>query len=69
MLKKIILNLINFYQKFISPSLGENCRFHPTCSQYFYDAIERYGLLKGFWLGLKRITKCHPWHPGGIDLP
>lgn len=66
-MKKIILLLIRFYQKYISIFLGKNCRFIPTCSAYTYEAIERFGVLKGVFLGIKRILKCHPWHPGGFD--
>lgn len=66
-MKKIILLLIRFYQKYISIFLGKNCRFIPTCSAYTYEAIERFGILKGGFLGIKRILKCHPWHPGGFD--
>jgi len=69
MLKKILLKLIIFYQKFISIFLRKNCRFYPTCSHYCYQAIEKYGVIKGVLLGIKRILKCHPWHQGGIDLP
>ncbi|QLQ08765.1 MAG: membrane protein insertion efficiency factor YidD [Anaerolineae bacterium] len=54
-------------QKLISPLLPASCRFVPTCSQYTYEAIERYGVLKGSWMGAKRISRCHPWHPGGFD--
>lgn len=66
-MKKIILLLIRFYQKYISIFLGKNCRFIPTCSAYTYEAIERFGILKGGFLGIKRILKCHPWNPGGFD--
>jgi len=69
MVKKIILKIILFYQNFISPFLGKNCRFYPTCSEYTRQTIEKYGLLKGFLKGLKRILKCHPYHRGGVDLP
>jgi len=69
MLKKIILSLIKFYQKYFSPFVGSHCRFYPSCSHYFSQAVEKYGVLKGSLLGLKRITKCHPWHAGGVDLP
>jgi len=54
---------------FISPVLGENCRFFPNCSEYLHKAIEKYGLTKGLWLGGKRVLKCFSWNPGGIDLP
>jgi putative membrane protein insertion efficiency factor len=66
-MKKIILFLIRGYRKFISPLLGHNCRFYPTCSVYTYEAIEKYGLLKGIFLGTKRLLRCHPFHPGGVD--
>jgi len=69
MIKKFTLKTIKIYQKFISPNLGQNCRFYPSCSEYSYLAIEKYGITKGFLLGLKRIFKCYPWHRGGIDLP
>ncbi|MGY0395190.1 MULTISPECIES: membrane protein insertion efficiency factor YidD [unclassified Fusobacterium] len=66
-MKKIILLLIKFYQKYISIFLGKNCRFYPTCSAYTYEAIERFGIIKGGYLGVRRILKCHPFHPGGYD--
>ncbi|MBZ9578255.1 membrane protein insertion efficiency factor YidD [Patescibacteria group bacterium] len=69
MLKILILNLIKFYQKFISQAFGRTCRFYPSCSQYSYLAIKKYGLFMGLFLGMKRILRCHPWHQGGIDLP
>lgn len=59
--------LIKGYQLFISPILGQNCRFHPTCSCYAHQALERHGLVKGTWLAVKRIVKCNPMHPGGFD--
>jgi len=65
--KFILLFVLGFYKKAISPYLGNNCRFHPTCSVYAMQAIEKYGALKGSWLAVKRIGKCHPLHPGGID--
>ncbi|MFZ9977301.1 MAG: membrane protein insertion efficiency factor YidD [Candidatus Kapaibacteriota bacterium] len=66
-MKSFLLLLLSFYRKTISPYLGNNCRFHPTCSVYAMQAIEKYGALKGSWLAIKRIGKCHPLHPGGID--
>ena len=66
-MKKIILYLIKGYKKLLSPLLGKHCRFYPTCSQYTYEAIEKYGLIKGIYLGTKRILKCNPFHPGGTD--
>lgn len=66
-MKKIILLLIKLYQKYISIFLGKNCRFYPTCSAYTYEAIEKFGIIKGIFLGIKRIIKCHPFHHGGYD--
>ena len=69
-MKKILLKAINFYQKHISlwlESKNINCKFYPTCSEYTKQAIEKYGILKGGWLGLKRICRCHPGNPGGYD--
>jgi putative membrane protein insertion efficiency factor len=59
--------MIRGYQRFISPAVPSRCRFHPSCSQYTLEAVERYGLLRGSWLGAKRLVKCHPFHPGGYD--
>ena len=59
--------LIKGYQVLISPMLGQNCRFHPTCSCYAHQALEQHGLVKGTWLSIKRIMKCNPLHPGGFD--
>jgi putative membrane protein insertion efficiency factor len=56
------------YKILISPWLPSACRFHPTCSVYMLQAIERHGVLKGVWLGIKRLGKCHPFHEGGVDL-
>ena len=66
-MKHIFLILIKFYQKAVSPFLGSNCRFYPTCSHYGYEAIVKHGLMKGGWLATKRISKCHPFNPGGFD--
>lgn len=67
-MKKLALLLIRFYRKFISPlKPAPTCRFYPTCSQYGLTAIERFGFWRGGWLTLKRISKCHPFHPGGFD--
>lgn len=66
-MKKILLSIIKFYQKAISPMTPPSCRFHPTCSHYGLEAIETHGALKGTWLTVKRISKCHPFHEGGYD--
>ncbi len=66
-MKKIFLFIIRCYQLILSPLLGRNCRFYPTCSVYTYEAIQKHGLLKGILLGSKRLLKCHPLHPGGVD--
>jgi len=67
LLKRIAILPIRFYQAAISPLLGSNCRHEPTCSQYTVEAIEEWGPLKGMWLGIKRISKCHPWGTMGFD--
>ena len=66
-MKKIFILLIRFYQKFISPLFPAKCRYYPTCSQYTLEAIQEYGAIKGTYLGLKRILRCHPFHEGGYD--
>jgi putative membrane protein insertion efficiency factor len=66
-MKKAALFLIRGYKTLLSPLLGRHCRFHPTCSTYTYEAIQKYGLLKGILLGTKRLLRCHPFHPGGVD--
>ncbi len=62
-----IILIIRIYQIFISPITPATCRFYPTCSTYFIQALEKYGLIKGAYLGIKRILRCHPWNPGGYD--
>lgn len=64
---RLVLVLIRGYQRFLSPLLGKNCRFYPTCSQYMFDAIVRFGLGRGVGLGVRRLLRCGPWHPGGYD--
>ena len=75
-MKRLVLFLIRFYQKYLSFDTGlakylfltdKACRFQPTCSEYCYQAIEKYGILRGGWRGLKRIIRCHPWSQGGKD--
>lgn len=59
--------VIALYQKLVSPWLGANCRFQPTCSSYTREAIGRFGVVRGGWLGLRRLARCHPFRPGGYD--
>jgi hypothetical protein len=66
-MKTLSLLMLRGYQYAIRPLLGANCRFYPSCSDYAREAIERYGVLKGAWLALRRIGRCHPYHPGGFD--
>lgn len=66
---KLLKSLIAAYAYAVSPLLGPNCRFHPTCSHYAMEAIDRHGAVKGFCLGLRRILKCHPWHRGDMLDP
>ena len=66
-MKKILILLIRFYQKFISPMFPAKCRYYPTCSQYTLEAVKEHGAIKGTYLGIKRILKCHPFHEGGYD--
>ena len=63
----VLVRLIKFYRFVISPWVGHHCRFYPTCSSYALDAIERFGALRGSYLTLIRLSKCHPWHEGGLD--
>jgi uncharacterized protein len=67
MMKRVLVALIHGYQYVISPFLGLHCRFHPTCSEYALEALQRHGALRGIWLAMKRLLRCHPWHPGGFD--
>ena len=66
-MKKILIILINFYQKAISPWLGPSCKYNPTCSEYTKPAIEKYGAIKGTIIGIKRILRCNPFSKGGYD--
>ena len=66
-MKIIVISCIKFYRKFISPLKRPSCRFYPTCSQYTLEAVEKYGALKGGFMGIKRILKCHPYNKGGYD--
>lgn len=66
-MKQLALLMIRFYKRFISPVLPSACIYEPTCSVYTYQAIERYGVLRGSWMGIKRIARCHPFAAGGYD--
>ena len=63
----LVLKIIRVYQKYLSPLLGPSCRFHPTCSEYTFQAIETYGVFRGGFLAIKRILKCNPWGGSGFD--
>jgi len=67
LMKSFLIGIIRCYQRAISPLLPNSCRFYPTCSEYAVQAVERYGVLKGLYMGIKRVLKCHPFHPGGYD--
>ena len=66
-MRAVLTGLIRSYQWAISPLLGPHCRFYPSCSQYAHEAIERHGVARGVWLAIRRVARCHPWHPGGVD--
>ncbi len=66
-LARLFLAVIRFYQWAISPYLGQHCRFYPTCSSYASTAIVRFGALRGGWMAVRRVLRCHPFHPGGVD--
>lgn len=65
--RRMVSGLLAAYQKLVSPRLGANCRYRPTCSSYARQAIERFGVLRGGWLALRRLGRCHPFHAGGYD--
>ncbi len=66
-MRQILIGLIRVYQYLVSPLLGPNCRYTPTCSEYALQAIRQHGIFRGSWLALKRLSSCHPWHAGGYD--
>ena len=66
-MRTVLSVLIRAYQYVVSPLFTPNCRFHPSCSAYALEAVERHGSLRGAWLALKRLLRCHPWHSGGCD--
>jgi putative membrane protein insertion efficiency factor len=65
----LLVSSVRLYQWTLSPLIGRHCRFDPTCSAYFIQAVEKYGAVRGAWRGLKRIGRCHPFNPGGYDPP
>lgn len=65
----VLIALTRVYQRTLSPLIGRHCRFEPTCSAYFIEAVEKYGAIRGAWRGIKRIGRCHPFNPGGFDPP
>jgi putative membrane protein insertion efficiency factor len=66
-MRTLLIFLVQLYRWLLSPLLGQNCRFHPTCSCYAQEALERHGALRGSWLAARRICRCHPWNAGGYD--
>jgi len=66
-MQKILVMLLKVYQFLVSPWFGQTCRFYPSCSCYAIEAVEKRGVLMGLWLTIRRIGRCHPWHPGGFD--
>jgi len=66
-MRKSLIFLIRIYRYGISPLMGSHCRFYPSCSCYAQTAVEQYGVLRGGWLAIRRLARCHPWHPGGVD--
>ncbi|MBL1276087.1 MAG: membrane protein insertion efficiency factor YidD [Ectothiorhodospiraceae bacterium] len=66
-MRKILISILRIYQLVLSPLLGPRCRFYPSCSCYAQTALERYGVLRGGWMSVRRLSRCHPWHPGGVD--
>ena len=66
-MRQAVIVSLRFYKRWVSPMLPSACRFYPTCSDYMREAVDRYGAAKGLWLGLRRLVRCHPFHPGGAD--
>ncbi len=63
-----MIGLLRLYKRFISPLIPSACRFHPSCSEYMREAVTKYGVARGGWMGMKRLARCHPLHDGGVDL-
>jgi putative membrane protein insertion efficiency factor len=66
-MRRIMISLIKLYQTILSPFVGQHCRFYPSCSSYALEALEKHGAMRGLWLSIKRVSRCHPWHEGGVD--
>ncbi|MBT2970168.1 MAG: membrane protein insertion efficiency factor YidD [Candidatus Thiodiazotropha sp. (ex Ctena orbiculata)] len=66
-MRRILIFLIKLYQTILSPFVGQHCRFYPSCSSYALEALEKHGSIRGLWLSIKRVSRCHPWHEGGVD--
>lgn len=66
-MRKVVAALLRGYKYLISPLMGQNCRFHPSCSDYAREAVLKHGVLRGLWLAMRRVARCHPWNPGGFD--
>ncbi|MGA7410908.1 MAG: membrane protein insertion efficiency factor YidD [Bryobacteraceae bacterium] len=66
-MQKVLIALLRGYKKFLSPFLPSACRYSPTCSEYMMQAVAKYGAVRGVWMGLKRLARCHPFHEGGFD--
>jgi len=66
-MKRLALAVLRLYKKAVSPFLGTHCRYYPTCADYTFQAVEKYGVARGIFLGLKRLLRCHPFHAGGLD--
>ncbi len=66
-MRRIVIFLIRLYQTILSPFIGQHCRFYPSCSSYSLQALEKHGVARGLWLSIKRVSRCHPWHEGGVD--
>jgi uncharacterized protein len=66
-MQTVVIAMLRFYKRWMSPLLPSSCRFHPTCSEYMLEAVRKYGTARGVWLGVKRLSRCHPFHEGGFD--